>query len=615
MSLPITVPFHDGETPVSAASRLARANGADRAWRFCRDMGLTFRDVIDGNPATLDSLAELGGFDRQALGAWGIRRGPEAFDLRSQTLSSSSLLRSHAIACPRCLAADMADKRVTTEVRPYGRAFWQIVGIRTCFLHHVALEDYRAPDEGGAAHDITSTIEPYLPAITDYAANASERAPSAFECYLRDRLVHGFGGAAWLDGLPFYAAMQVCEVVGAVAQHGPKVHMRQLDDDAMWHAGAAGYAIAGEGADGIRRFLDELQSSFRAGRHAWGPRAMFGRLYEWLAHETADPAFHPVRDVIRRHVIQTMPVGPGDEIFGQAIAERRNHSVHSAAQAYGLHPKRLRKVLYDAGYLDDAGLVLTDERAMFDAATAEPFLERLARSVSMKRVESYLNARRPIPQMLRDHGYIRPFVAPGTANLGDYAFDTAELDRFLNQLTSLAGTDTNDLKPIAASAKRANCSQMEVVDMLLKDRLVTVAEDPARYGYASVHVDVDEVRQKVRGPEHGGIKLRDIEKRMGWSTAVVRKLIEEGLLPARMAINPKNRCPQTVVDPEDLDAFDGEYVALHRLAQETGVHFKRLKRQLEEAGVAPDPRFQGVPATFYRRSDVNALRIIQNVTN
>jgi hypothetical protein len=401
--------------------------------------------------------------------------------------------------------------------------------------------------------------------------------------------------------------MQVCEVIGAVAQHGPKVHLRQLDENAMWHAGAAGYAIASDGEDGIRRFLDDLQTRFHAGRHAWGPKALFGRLYEWLAHETDDPALDPVRDVIRQHVIETMPVGPGDELFSQAIAERRNHSVHSAAQAYGLHPKRLRKVLYDAGYLDDAGMALTDERAMFDATAAEPFLDRLARSVSMKGAETYLNARRPIPQMLRDHGYIRPFVTPGTANLGDYAFDPAELDRFLARLTSNATPKTDGLTPISRAAKRANCSQMEVVDLLVNDRLTTVGLNPASSGYAAVHVDLEEVRQKVRGPEHGGIKLRDVERRMSWSTSVVKKLIEEGLLPARTAINPKNRCPQTVVDPEDLDTFDAEYVSLQTLAKERGVHFKRMKRELEEAGVLPEPRFRNVPATFYRRVDIPML--------
>jgi hypothetical protein len=607
MTLSITVPFHEGETPASAAARLARANGADRAWRFCRDMGFTLKEVVDGDPSALDRLAELGGFDGEALGAWAIRRGREAFHLRGQTLSGSSLLRTHVVACPRCLAADMADERVTPGARPYGRALWQIAGIRTCLDHHVALEEYRVLDGGDARHDITATIEPFLTTIADDAANASERAPSAFETYLRHRLVHGTNGTAWLDSLPFYAAMQVCEVIGAVAQHGPKVHLHQLDADAMWHAGAAGYAIAAEGEDGIRRFLDDLQSSFHAGRHAWGPKALFGRLYEWLAHETDDSALDPMRDVIRRHVIETMPVGPGDELFGQAITERRNHSVHSAAQAYGLHPKRLRKVLYDAGYLSDAAMALTDERAMFDATAAEPFLDRLARSVCMKGAETYLNARRPIPQMLRDHGHIRPFVAPGTANLGDYAFDPAELDRFMAQLTLRAGTDTGGLEPIATAAKRANCSHMEVVDLLVNDRLATVAEDPDSFGYAAVHVDVDEVRENVRGPEHGGIKLRDVERRMGWSTAVVRKLIDKGLLPARTAINPTNRCPQTVVDPEDLDAFDAEYVALHRLAEETGIHFKRLERRLREVGVYPDPRFKNVPATFYRRVDIALL--------
>jgi hypothetical protein len=40
-----------------------------------------------------------------------------------------------------------------------------------------------------------------------------------------------------------------------------------------------------------------------------------------------------------------------------------------------------------------------------------------------------------------------------------------------------------------------------------------------------------------------------------------------------------------------LDAFDAEYVALHKLAQGQGVHFKRLARELREEAVYPDQRF------------------------
>mgnify|MGYP006429797763 CR=1 FL=1 len=94
---------------------------------------------------------------------------------------------------------------------------------------------------------------------------------------------------------------------------------------------------------------------------------------------------------------------------------------------------------------------------------------------------------------------------------------------------------------------------------------------------------------------------------MGWSTQVLKTLIEQELLLARTASDPKNRCPQTVVDQKDLDAFDAECVSLTSLAQETGAHFKRLKRDLQEAGVAPDPRFETVPATFNRQANVWAV--------
>lgn len=604
MRLPITVPFHDGETPTSVASRLARANGADKAWRFCLDMGLSFQHVANGDAAALDRLAELGGFDRTKLGTWALRRSHDALYLRGQTLRPSALLRTYAVVCPHCLAADMADGRVAPSVRPYGRALWQITGIRTCFEHDVGLVAFRDTKNTDTDHDFVNLTEPHLIQIEEYVKNTANRTPSKLEAYLRDRLAYGSFSAYWLDKLPFYAAMHLCEVLGAVAEYGPKVRFRDLDAHAMWRAGDAGYRIAISGEPGIRSFLNELQTRFHYGHYRWGPKAMFGRLYEWLATNENDPAYDPARDVIRRHIIETMPVGPGDVLFGESITTRKNHSVQSASEIYGLHHKRLQKVLYDAGYLNKQAMQRSPDRAMFDAADATPFLEQLARSVRLSDVGTYLNAHRPIPRMLLEHGYIQPLVAPDTEDLRGYAFDPAELDSFLQRLTAQAEWKIEGLKPIPHAAKQANCSQMEIVRLITDRKLANVGLNSHDRGYRSVYVNVNEIREMVRGPDYEGLRLRDVEKRMGWSSKVVKALVSQGFLPSRTEINPRNRCPQTVVDQAGLDSFNSKYVALHRLARERNIHFNLLKKRLRSVGIYPDPAFTNVPATFYMRDDL-----------
>jgi hypothetical protein len=186
-------------------------------------------------------------------------------------------------------------------------------------------------------------------------------------------------------------------------------------------------------------------------------------------------------------------------------------------------------------------------------------------------------------------------------------FARAEVDSFLDRL--LAGAVSVPKAPkdaycIPAAAKRACCSASEIVRLILERKLTWVGRLTGERGYMAVLVNVEEVRQHVRREDHGGVSLRQVEQRLGTSTAVVKALIRLGHLPSRTAINPVNRCPQTVVDPGELEAFQRTYVSLAALAAERGKHFRRLKAMLDEAGVAPAFEEGTVPATFYRRGDL-----------
>src|SRR3546814_16583085 len=105
-------------------------------------------------------------------------------------------------------------------------------------------------------------------------------------------------------------------------------------------------------------------------------------------------AYDPVRGVIRQHIIETMPVGPSDHIFSIPVEARRVHSIRSAAQEAGAHPKRLRKLLHAAGYIREADMMLSDERVTFPVAEVKDYLGRIANSMSLEAAGHYLNAPR-----------------------------------------------------------------------------------------------------------------------------------------------------------------------------------------------------------------------------
>jgi len=339
-------------------------------------------------------------------------------------------------------------------------------------------------------------------------------------------------------------------MLGAVAVRGIRFSADAFSD-ADWHeAGAAGYEIAAAGEPGIRTLLMHLQEAAPSRLGDWGPHSLYGRLYEWLAHEAEDDAYDPLREIIRRHFIETLPVGPGDEIFGQGLTVRRLHSVRSASLETGAHPKRLRKLLHAAGFVRAEALALSDDRIVFDANEAREFLDRVAGAMSLNDAREYLNVPRPQEQHLLQAGYLQPFAMGGTEILKDHAFAKSDLDAFLRRLVAGATPlepGQSDFHPIPAAAQRATCSAVKVVELILDRKLTRVRLHPDVPGFLSVMVDPEEVKGLLYEQKADCVSLREVEKRLGSSTRVVSALIEQGHLPVIAVVNPVIRLKQRVV--------------------------------------------------------------------
>jgi hypothetical protein len=330
-------------------------------------------------------------------------------------------------------------------------------------------------------------------------------------------------------------------------------------------------------------------------------------LYEWLAHESNDPAYDPLREVIKTHVIETMPVGPGDDIFGVKIETRRLHSVRSASLELGVHPKRLRKLLHAAGHISSEAIALTDERIVFDATTTHGFLERVAGAMSLKEVGQYINAPRPQEHLLYEAGFIKPFIRGGTETLKNHAFAKQDLDAFLARLLADAtdtGLDDGSMLSILDAAKRANCAAAEIVHLILDRKLSRVRRRADEFGYLSVLVDPDEVKHHVRGPELQGLTLRAVERTLRASSAAVKALISNNHLNSGVMLNPVNRCPQRYVREADLDDFMANFASIDTLAREHGSRRKPIRSKLDALAIVPAFVLSEVDLPFYDRRTI-----------
>lgn len=576
---------------------------------FCRDFGIDPRGIINGEADAVLALADLSGVDgKRLLGEAFTRFGEKRqFMYKGQHLLQSSLVRNRVRMCPACMGEDIERLDCRLAARPHRRSMWLIRGVRTCDRHGMALAEVGKLDGPLVIHDASRAIADAIPRLQFLADAAVLRSPSNLELYLAKRL-GGTASGSWLDGLPLYAALHLPLVTGAVALHGPGVALDDLDGDDAWECEAAGFEIVDKGAAGIRPLLDELQAPFRSRRSSAGPKVMYGRLYDWLAHESEDRVYDPVRDIILEHAVETLPFGPGDTLFGRDVGARRLHSVHTAAQEFAMHPKRLRKALRKAGLAGKDSDSMIDNRVVADPEQVAALAKELKEAMNMTAARAYLNVPRPHDEGLVQTGLIKPMIEKPRGNSGmHYTFRKTDLDEFLERLLHKAdpalGGDPA-FETLLKAAKRCCSPVMDVVRLVLDGKLERVGRNPAERGFFSVLVDPKELREKTKLADHGGLSLREVEHRLKASTDVVKALIEHGHLPARTAINPVNRCPQTIVMPEDLAAFKETYVSLMNLAKERGEHFARIKKTLAAVGVDPvaDPDKLGI--TLYRRSEI-----------
>jgi hypothetical protein len=487
---------------------------------------------------------------------------------------------------------------------------WLLRPIRTCAKHNLGLVELFNTTRPSELYDFAHAVRTEWPRIDSLLAAAPRREPSPLETYILDRIQNG-RALAWLDACSLHGAVKSCEIIGAVSLHGPTPNLKSFSEDEWAAAGAAGYAIARQGEEAFRRFFSSLQEACPSQAGQVGPQAIYGRLYQWWNYGGRGAEAGPLRDLLRQHVVETTPIRPGTSVLGEIVESRSVHSVYTLSKATGQHPKRLRKILIEAGLVPEDATDVVDNRIVFNADEAEQLVRRFATTVPLKDVAGHLNCPRIHARLLYEREFIRPVVDASTSTAsGKHAFAKEELDNFLERLLQSA-TPMSDpeagFADLPRAAKRACCSAMEIVALVLEGRLKRLGRDLSQNGYLALLVDVEEVRALVRlDIKAQGMSLREIERRIGTNTKVVEALIRagDGPLPTITVINPVNRCPQMVVPFDALDAFEREYVGLTHLARERGVHHVVLRKRLDAAGVVPALTREKFGATFYRRSEL-----------
>ena len=338
----------------------------------------------------------------------------------------------------------------------------------------------------------------------------------------------------------------------------------------------------------------------------------FGSLYRFLkpGHvnrcHPKDQAFAKVRTLVADFIRDHYPLGPGDLVFGEPVTERILHSVQTLSVKTGLNPVRLRKLVFASGLVSTEQAAFSNHNIIFSAAAGLSAVEKAKGAMTLPAVARYLGASLPDARTLYLQQFIRPFTPAGALHLKP-RFAAADLDEFLLKLTEDARR-VRQQKPgqvsIVAAARRAHCAKPLILRMILDKELDWVGRLDGVRGYASVLVNLDEIKSKVHCADYGGLGSRETALALKTSDWVAAALIAEGHLKKVKLTRPVSRYKREVVMPEEIERFRKDYVSAWELQGDLKKHVSVVKRDLAARGIKPafDPK--KVRAVFYRRGDL-----------
>lgn len=588
-SLPITNPAPaPRETVFSYLSRLA-ATWRTQAPDLAYDMGASFKRFYDQDPDAFDALSDWAGLKAEQMDgllSWtGVRSGEVRMTFRGEEFGSRALRNPVMRGCPICLREDTAGKDVPVLAAMVMRGDWQMREARVCVGHHhplVPLWRAQAPQD---RFDIGARLTEIAPDLLSGALDQPRVTPSDYDRWLDARLEDGRDDTA-LKEISLFAATTFCRLLGEA--------LLQDDTDAQDHgvvrAHAAGFAVAWHGEAAIRAAFDKLAAASTG--HQDRPYKAFGPIFPSLSRlYLNETQFDPPRRILRDCILDNWPVAPGTMILGQAMTERRRHSLLTAGEEFGVGSQVIAHFLIEAGAIpaqDDR----PHSRILFDAQAHANMLSEIKTLVGPIAMRKAMGATKTELVALEDEGLLRPRTRVSKVKNPWRVADGTELVRGL--LTGAVPVAADDIgwEPLLHARKRKRVSLRDLIALIRSGNLIAGQRAEGR-GFTDIVVrkgDVDAFAERlIAKPEiHGVMSAAEFGRSIGLrGEGTLAAMIEADQFTAQRVLNPKTGRYHFRMTAEDIVAFQRRFVTVAMLARETGQHVNTVRTRLSAARVTP----------------------------
>ncbi len=604
MKLPVKVTFHpEDETPLSLASRLARAMGYPSVGELLGGGGTNVRAVVQGEGYAMQVLASWSDVSVAELRRFAVPTSEEAGEWR---LGDAVFRKEMRVAgrfrfCPHCLADDLENGCDRPAARPYGRASWVTRAITACTRHRTLLIEAAA---GEHANDFSLFVAEGRH-LVDRSVRAADEADLLVDAYV-ERRIAGMKTQSFIDRQEVHVLLTLWQFLGSfVHRHLPHYNISGRPASAA-SVRAVGFMIASGGIEVIRATLLEAIEVHRP--HAAAIVAFFGSSIRRFRENADLPAYAEIVDLLQGFV-RHIPLGTGD-LFIRRVEQRFLHSIHSAAAEYGIEDERVRRLLEERGVITRSNL--PHHSVYFKVEEAKSALSGAADNMTTADVVAVLGTTQDLVREMIEHGLLTVSERGVKNSRPFYRVSRRELQRFIDRLFGgvplVTGGEGDGLITLRRASQGKGLTMVEVIKIIMDEKFLRLgrADDTMKLG--SLMVASSELLpfwKKASKPlDDDYATMKQTERLISTAKVTLAALVRKGFLPVVMRTNPKTKRPQPYVLKSDIEAFMGAHLSLRRLARGWGLNVVTMKSQLEGAGVKPIFEPSGLVARFYRRPDL-----------
>lgn len=598
------------EPAYALAGRLARRNGVSSLASFGGDHHIRYTEIIKGRRN--DEIARMAKAHLDAVNrATFTARDDNRVCLGSEMLHYDDWSYGHLRVCPDCLKADIRDGMGDPAFRAHIRSWWNLTFLEVCPSHKIVMLD-RDPARpmrriDPRCLDVRFSAGSQCDFTSDQIPRARVENADA-ERYILGRL--GFMtrvSAPVLDDLPLWNAIRVMDRFGAVAAGGPGAYTALGGSVSQREALSAGYKLFKDGKPSLFQFLDSLVAIAKVKNGKWGARRVYGRIYKWLGHDTRDPVYDPLRELVREHIKDNLPLDPNEDVFGKPFGTQRVCTIWHASKEIGQHHDMLRRTLVSLGRLTIDDAKKPNSHILLRSGDITEVKALLCDRLTFREAREYLGLPRGPMQGIFNAGLLPPFLSTETG-VSEYVFRRRDLDKLLKQLLGAAFRPCkgDDLVNIVQAGRRGLTSSAEVIKLMLSGKLKCAARDPRAAGLMQILVKLSDVKALRPIHENTGISLEQGWRILGVTHPVLRALVDHGYLTTEL-IQRRGRRKQELIDPGSFEDFRRTYISATDVAQSRQTHVRSLVQRLKGSRVNPAIEKSTVGQYFYRRSQLEPV--------